>query len=462
MIDFSIYAARRKKVLDAMLARTGGGVAIVHTAPEVVRNGNSEHAYRHDSSFYYLTGFTEPEATLVLLANADGSAQSILFCRAKNAEREIWDGYRYGPDAACAAFGFTAAYPSDALSTAMPVLLANQPAVYYKVADNAATDAAMQGWLDTIRAQARSGQTPPLQAIDIRLIVDEMRLVKSAPELDIMRQAGKISAAAHVRAMQFTRPGVAEYQIEAEMLHTFRMAGAAAPAYTSIVATGANSCVLHYRAGKAVCGANDMVLIDAACEYEGYASDITRAFPANGVFSPEQKAVYEIVLAAQTAAVSVLRAGAGYNDYHVAATRVLAQGMVDLGFLTGSVDSVIESGKHQQFYMHKTGHWLGMDVHDCGDYRDPNVLSQRDAEGKPIARPFRTLQAGMVMTVEPGFYIRPADNVPPAFWNIGVRIEDDAIITPTGCELMTRGVPVAVAEIEAIMKAGREAREGRS
>ena len=435
---------RRARLLQCM-QQNGGGVAIVPTAPEVMRNSDAEYPYRHDSYFYYLSGFTEPEATLVLIAPAAGTPRALLFCREKNAEREIWDGYRYGPPAAAVAFGFDAAFDIAQLDAELPKLLADMPMLYYAMGRDAGFDAQVRGWLSAVRGQARTGVTAPTGVQDIRPLLDEMRLFKDAGEIDIMRRAATISGGAHARAMRQSAPGKTEYQIEAELLHEFRHAGAEAPAYTSIVATGANACVLHYRAGAAVLKDGDMVLIDAGCEVAGYASDITRTYPANGRFSPAQQQLYEIVLAAQQAAIAAARPGAAFNDGHDAAVRILAQGMLDTGLLqrerVGNVDDVIEKGDFRQFYMHRTGHWLGMDVHDVGDYREAAAN-----------RPWRRLQPGMVLTVEPGLYVRPAEGVPEAYWNIGIRIEDDVAITGSGCEVLSASAPKSIAEIEAVMR----------
>ncbi len=434
------HAARRAALMASIRSLTGGGIAIVRTAPEVPRNYDSDYPYRFDSHFYYLTGFAEPEAVIVLDTAAN---KSILFCRSKDEEREIWDGYRWGPAAAKEAFGFDEAYAIDELAAKLPDLLANQPAVYAQLG-NAAAEAQVHECLKTLRLQLRLGKVPPAQLRDVQLVLAEQRLIKDAAELATMARAASISARAHVRAMQTCKVGQREYTLEAELLHAFRLEGSQFPAYGSIVATGANSCVLHYRADNAVLKHGDMVLIDAGCELDGYASDITRSFPANGVFTGEQKAVYELVLAAQDACLKELAPGKRFNEYNDAATRVLAQGVIDFGWVTGSLDGVIESGSYRQFYMHRAGHWLGMDVHDCGDYRVPGTVGDN--------RPWRALEAGMVLTVEPGLYVRPAANVPQAFWNIGVRIEDDAVITKTGYELTTREVPVSVVEIEAVMR----------
>ncbi|TWC69920.1 Xaa-Pro aminopeptidase [Herbaspirillum sp. SJZ099] len=441
------FAERRARLIASM-QQAGGGVAIIPTAPEVMRNRDADYPYRHDSYFYYLSGFTEPEAVLVLVAGKEN--RSILFCRDKNLEREIWDGYRFGPQAAQQEFGFDASHPIDELDKSMPALLADAPAVYYALGHDDRRDAQLQRWLQGVRALARSGVAAPGSIVDVSVLLDDMRLFKDAFEIDLMKRAGIISAEAHCRAMRLSRPGLREYHLEAELLHEFRRNGSQYPAYGSIVATGANSCVLHYRAGDAELKDGDLVLIDAGCELDSYASDITRTFPANGKFSGPQRELYDIVLAAQNAAVAEIVPGKRFMDGHDAAVRVLAQGMLDTGLLdknkVGSLQDVIEKGDYRQFYMHRTGHWLGMDVHDVGDYRDPPA-----ADG---SKPWRTLQPGMVLTVEPGIYVRPGEGVPEQYWNIGIRIEDDAHVTPTGCELLTTGVPSKADDIEALMRQG--------
>ncbi|MGL4575004.1 MAG: aminopeptidase P N-terminal domain-containing protein [Burkholderiaceae bacterium] len=440
--NVNIYSERRAHAIARMNA-AGGGIGIVATAPEVPRNADSDYQYRYDSYFYYLTGFEEPQSVVVLIAG--DKPKQILFCREKNEEREIWDGYRYGPAAAREAFGFDEAYDITKLDEMMPQLIANQSAVHSFVGTS--MDAKLAQWLGVIRGQVRAGKVAPQIFFDLRKILNEMRLIKDAHELDIMRAAGKISAGAHVRAMRKCKPGLREYHLEAELLHEFRMHGSEYPAYGSIVGTGANSCILHYRAGNTEIKDGDVVLIDAGCELQGYASDITRTFPANGKFSGPQKAIYELVLAAQEASIAQVKAGNRFSAYHDASTKTLAQGMIDLGLVKGSLDAVLESGSYKQFYMHRAGHWLGLDVHDCGDYADASATY---VEGKE--RESRKLQAGMVLTVEPGLYVRPADNVDPKWWNIGVRIEDDIVVTAQGNENLTRGVPVTVAEIEALMR----------
>ena len=458
----SIYAQRRARLAAQLGA---GGIAILPTAPERPRNRDSDYLYRHDSYFYYLTGFTEPGAWLVLTAEG----QATLFCQPKDLEREIWDGYRLGPDAAPATLGVQAAHSSAELDAKLPRLLENSGQVWFPFATHAGLAARVEGWLNQVRARVRYGALCPARQGDLCLLLDEMRLVKDEHELAILRRAGAISAGAHVRAMQASarmlRAGedVREYHLEAELLHEFRRHGAQAPAYNSIVASGANACVLHYRADVAPVRAGELVLIDAGCELGGYASDITRTFPADGRFTGPQRALYDLVLASQKAAIAATRAGARFNDPHDAAVAVLAQGMLDLGLLdagkVGTVQDVIESRAYFQFYMHRTGHWMGMDVHDCGSYVEPGEVGQVSERKDPLSgeviknRPSRILRPGMVTTLEPGIYVRPAPGVPEPFHHIGIRIEDDAIVTEGGCELMTRGVPVEAGEIEALMRA---------
>ncbi|OGV77080.1 MAG: Xaa-Pro aminopeptidase [Methylotenera sp. RIFCSPLOWO2_02_FULL_45_14] len=433
MSNMNEFKARRQQLIQAM----GNGIAIVTTAPEVIRNRDSHYPYRFDSYFYYLTGFKEPEAMLVLIAGVD--PKSILFCRDKDMEREIWDGFRYGADAAKALFAFDEAYSFKQLDEMMPNLLSNQEKLFFSLGADASWDARITGWLNQVKAQARSGVSAPNDIADVRKFVDEMRLYKSPVEVDLMRRSANIAAAAHNRAMQKVRAGKMEYEIEAEFLHEFYRKGAQSPAYTSIVAGGANACTLHYNANNCELKDGDLLLIDAGCELDGYASDITRTFPVNGKFSAAQKDVYELVLAAQAAAIAQVNPSNHWNAPHDAALDVLAQGFIDLKLCQGSKDAVLESGAYRQFYMHRTGHWLGLDVHDAGEYKDKHG-------------DWRMLQAGMTLTVEPGCYIRPADNVPQHLWNIGIRIEDDALVTESGCEIITSDAPKTVADIEAAMQ----------
>ena len=461
MTPQSNYAQRRAHVA-AQLGKNG--IAIIPTAPERPRNRDSDYIYRHDSYFYYLTGFGEPNATLVIT----GDGRSILFCAPKDMEREIWDGFRLGPEAAPSALGVSAAYSIDELDTQMPKLLENRDAAWYPFAIHEGLEARVGGWLNKVRARARYGALCPEQQRDLCAILDEMRLVKDEGELDTMRRAAQISARGHIRAMQTSarrlREGkeVREYHLDAELLHEFRDGGSQYSAYGAIVAAGANACVLHYRADAAPVRDGELVLIDAGCELDGYASDITRTFPANGKFTGPQRALYDLVLASQQAAIDVTRPGSRFTDPHDATVKVLAQGMLDVGLLdrnkVGGVDDVIEKRAYFQFYMHRTGHWLGMDVHDCGSYVEPSQLGEVSERKDPLSgelirnRPSRILKQGMVLTIEPGLYVRPAEGVPEQFHNIGIRIEDDAAVTADGCELMSRGVPVKADEIEALMR----------
>ncbi|MDT7929781.1 aminopeptidase P N-terminal domain-containing protein [Tepidimonas sp.] len=457
----SLYAQRRAR-LAAQLG--DGGIAIIPTAPERMRNRDSEYLFRFDSYFYYLTGFTEPRAWLVL--TADG--RSTLFCQPKDLEREIWAASRRGPAAAPAALGVDEAYPVDELDTRLPPLLENRSSVWYPFATHAGLETRIESWLQKVRARVRYGVLCPQALRDACALLDEMRLIKDAHELDVMRRAARISAHAHVRAMQrcaaMIRAGedVREYHLDAELLHEFRRHGSQYPAYGSIVAAGANACVLHYRADNAPVRAGELVLIDAGCELDGYASDITRTFPANGRFTGPQRDLYELVHAAQQAAIDATRPGARFVDAHDAAVKVLAQGMLDLGLLdrndVGHLDDVIEQRHYFRFYMHRTGHWLGLDVHDVGSYVEPSEVGQTSERRDPLSgeiirdRPSRILRPGMVLTIEPGLYVSPSSGAPAHFWNLGIRIEDDAVVTDTGCELITRDVPVEPDAIEALMR----------
>jgi Xaa-Pro aminopeptidase len=434
-LDTAIYAARRARLLHAM----GEGVAVVPTAPERIRNRDSHYPYRHDSYFYYLTGFTEPEAALVLVGGA--APRAILFCRERNVEREIWDGDRHGPEQARERFGFDEAHPIAALDERLAALLENQPALYAPLGGDPEWDARAMRWLNAVRAKSRAGIEAPERIHDVRAVLDEMRLVKDAHELACMRRAAAISADAHRRAMQATRAGRFEYEIEAELLYAFRRQGAQFPAYWPIVAGGRSACTLHYVANDARLEDGTLLLIDAGCELDGYAADITRSFPVNGRFTRAQRDVYEIVLAAQRAAIEQVRPGAGWHEPHDAAVRVLAQGLLDLKLLPGGLDEVLEKETYKRFYMHRTGHWLGLDVHDAGEYKRAGL--------------WRTLEPGMTLTVEPGLYIRAADDVPAALRDIGIRIEDDVAVTAQGCEVLTAAAPKATDEIEALMREQR-------
>ena len=432
-ININEFSKRRYQLMTEMVE----GVAIVPTSPELIRNRDSHYPFRFDSYFYYLSGFKEPESVLFLIAGPQ--AKTILFCRDKDIEREIWDGFRYGPAAAVSEFGIDAAYSMSQLDEIAPQLMANQSKLFYSLGAETVWDARVTGWINQLRSQARTGVSVPDSIVDVRKLLDEMRLYKSEAEVAVMRRSTNIAAAAHQRAMQFTRPGMMEYEIEAEFLHEFYRHGSQAPAYTSIVAGGANACTLHYNANNAKLRDGDLLLIDAGCELDGYASDITRTFPVNGKFSAPQKDLYELVLASQAAAISKVAPNNHWNTPHEAALDVLVRGFIDLGLCKGSHDEVLEKGSYRQFYMHRTGHWLGLDVHDAGEYKDQ--------QGE-----WHMLEPGMTLTVEPGCYVRPAENVPEHFWNIGIRIEDDVLVTPEGCEVLTSAAVKSVADIESLMK----------
>ena len=455
------YAERRTRVAAQLGA---DGIALIPTAPERPRNRDSDFLFRYDSYFHYLTGFTEPNAWLVIT----GDGKSTLFCAPKDLEREIWDGFRLGPDAAVGALAVDAAHSIKELDAQLPKLLENRDAVWFPFAVHEGLESRVGGWLNQVRARVRYGALCPEQQRDLCSVLDEMRLIKDPHEQDTMRRAGQISARAHIRAMKLSakmlREGqdVREYHLDAELLHEFRLGGSQYPAYSSIVAAGANACVLHYRADAGRVQSGELVLIDAGCELDGYASDITRTVPANGKFSGPQRALYDLVLASQEAAVAATKAGARFVDPHDATVKVLAQGLLDVGLLdknkVGTAQDVIDKRAYFQFYMHRTGHWLGMDVHDCGSYVEPSQAGEVSERKDPLSneiiknRPSRVLQPGMVLTIEPGLYVRPAEGVNQQFHNIGIRIEDDAIVTDSGCELISRGVPVKAEEIEALMR----------
>jgi len=447
-----LYQLRRNALAKHIFNKTGGGIAVIATAPELARNRDSDFPYRHDSDFFYLTGFEEPGATLVMKVGASGKShqlESHLFCRPKDLEREIWDGIRLGPDAAPEVLGIEFAHSNHELDQKLGELLADQDAIYVRLAESAEEDRRIRHWMKQVRGQTRSGINPPSEFHDVEVLIHEMRLFKDAHEIDTMRRAAAISARAHIRAMHACKPGMREYQLEAELLHEFRNSGAQSVAYNSIVAGGANSCILHYRAGSTELRSGELCLIDAGCELDGYASDITRTFPVNGKFTGPQRALYDITHAAQEAAIADTKPGNTFMQPHDAALKVLTQGLLDEKLIklseVGSLENAIETGAYRRFYMHRTSHWLGMDVHDVGSYREPITTPAEE-------KPWRILKSGMVITIEPGLYVRPADDVNEAFWNIGIRIEDDAVINDAGCELISRGVPVKADEIEALMK----------
>lgn len=433
------YARRRKSLMEQMEPNS---IAILPAAPVYIRNRDVEHVYRQDSDFQYLTGFPEPEAVMVLIPGRE-HGEYVLFCRERDPERELWDGLRAGQDGAVAQYGADDAFPIGDIDDILPGLIEGRERVYYAIGTNEKFDHRLMEWINVIRSKARQGAIPPNEFVALDHLLHDMRLYKSAAEAKVMREAAEISARAHVRAMQVSRAGLYEYHLEAELDYEFRKGGAKMPAYGSIVAAGRNACILHYRENDALLRDGDLVLIDAGCEIDCYASDITRTFPVSGKFSPEQKAIYELVLAAQEAAFKEIAPGKHWNEAHEATVRVITAGLVELGLLEGEVDELIAAEAYKPFYMHRAGHWLGMDVHDVGDYK--------------VGGEWRVLEPGMAMTVEPGIYIAVDNEKVAKKWRgIGVRIEDDVLVTKTGCEIITGGVPKTVAEIEALMAAARQ------
>jgi Xaa-Pro aminopeptidase len=412
-------------------------IAVLPAAPTRVRNNDVEYVYRQDSDFHYLTGFDEPES-VVVLAPGRPEGEYILFVRERNRERETWDGRRAGPDGAVRDYGADEAFPIGRLDEILPGLLATRERVYHTMGVYHDFDQRVVGWVNTLRAQARAGRHPPQEFAALDHVLHDMRLFKSSREVGLMRRSGAIAAGAHVRAMRFCRPGATEYQVMAELLHEFHRHNADI-SYHPIVGGGANSCVLHYRDNNATLADGDLLLIDAGCELEFYASDITRTFPVNGRYTPEQRAVYEVVLAAQRAAFAEIHPGNHWNAPHDAAVRAITQGLVKIGLLKGRVPQLIRDGAYRQYFMHRTGHWLGMDVHDVGDYK--------------VDDEWRVFEPGMALTVEPGVYIAAGSKAPKRFWNIGIRIEDDVVVTAKGHEVLTGGVPREVEEIERLMAA---------
>lgn len=429
------FKQRRDHLAQKMGANS---VAIIATRAEMYRNRDADYKYRADSSFYYLTGFAEPEAVAVLETFAEGETYRYsLFCRERNREMEIWNGYRAGVEGAVEIYGADEAFAIDLLDQEIIAKLLNKDRLYFRIGHQAEFDARLSQWIQKADAQQRRGSTSPAEVIQLDRLVDEMRLKKSAQEIELMQIASNISADAHTRAMQSVKPEMMEYALEAELNYIFGKNGCV-PAYNSIVGGGENACILHYVENNKPLKDGDLVLIDAACEYEFYASDITRTFPVNGKFSPEQKALYNIVLDAQLAAIDATRIGNHYKYPHEVAVKILTQGLVDLGLLSGNVDELVESEAFRQFFMHGTGHWLGMDVHDVGAYKH--------------GEDWRAYEAGMVVTVEPGLYVAPDDETVDAKWRgIGIRIEDDIVVTENGPLVLTNNVVKTVEEIEQLM-----------
>lgn len=434
-MDKREHARRRKRLMDIV---DDGGIAIQPTAPERLRNRDVYYPFRPDSDFFYLTGFPEPEAVLVMVPDR-AQGECLLFCREKDPEAETWHGRRIGLDAACELYGADDAFPISDLDDILPGLLENKERIYYTMGRYQDFDHRLMGWLQRVSSKGRAGVHTPDQFISLAHYLHEMRLYKSREEIRTMRRAAQIAAVAHRRAMETCQPGMYEYQVEAELLHSFLQQGARATAYPSIVGGGANGCILHYTDNSDVLQAGDLLLIDAGAELDSYASDVTRTFPVSGRFTPEQRAIYEIVLEAQLAAISAVRPGNSWNDPHLAAVETITRGLIDVGILKGRWRSLVKEEAYRPYYMHRTGHWLGMDVHDVGEYK--------------VGDEWRTFEPGMVTTVEPGLYLSPSlKGLAKRWWNIGIRIEDDILVTADGHEVLSAGAPKTVEEIEMTMR----------
>ena len=434
MITNKEYSARRKELMSLMHSNS---IAIISAAPEKVRSRDTHYPYKQNVNLSYLCGFPEPESVLVLIPGR-AQGEMVLFCRDKDPLRETWDGYREGPEGAVSNFGADDAFPIADIDDILPNLIEGKDRLYYAIGKDPEFDRHLMDWVNHVRNQRGNGALPPGEFVDLDHFINEMRLFKTAGELKIMRKAAEISVSAHSRAMKASKPGLFEYQLQAEIEHEFAVHGSAGAAYTSIVGAGKNGCILHYIENRDALKDGDLVLIDAGCEYQNYAADITRTFPVNGKFSDEQAAIYDIVLQAQTDAIAVIGPGIEYNKTNEATVLAITQGLVDLGILHGDVDELIASEAHREFYMHGAGHWLGMDVHDVGDYK--------------IDGQWRVYEPGMVVTIEPGIYIAPGNpNVDKKWHGIAVRIEDDIVVTKDGNENITAGVPKKRDEIEALM-----------
>ena len=432
-MDSKEFPRRRKRLMDMM---GHDSVAILPTSPQRTRSRDTLYSFRPDSDFYYLTGFPEPEAVVVLVPDR-AHGEFVLFCRERDPKMETWDGLRAGLEGACDLYGADDAFPIEDMDDILPGLLEDRERIYYTMGNDQSFDQRVVGWVNQVRERVRNGVNAPDEFISLTHILHDMRLYKSRQEIKAMRQSARIAAGAHIRAMKACKPGMMEYQVEAEFLHEFMSKGARSPAYTSIVGGGANGCILHYIDNDAELQDGDLLLIDAGAEYDYYASDITRTFPVNGEFSSAQRDIYEVVLAAQLAAIDQVKPGNHWNDPHEAAVQVLTQGMVDLGILKGRVKSLIKDNAYTKYYMHRTGHWLGMDVHDVGDYK-------LDGE-------WRMLEPGMALTIEPGLYFPETRGLAKKWWNIGIRIEDDVLVTKDGCEVLSKHAPKEIDEIESLM-----------
>jgi Xaa-Pro aminopeptidase len=427
------YARRRRHLMELIGA---GGIAVLPAAPERIRSRSTAYEYRQDSDFFYVTGFAEPEAVAVLIPGRR-QGEFVMFCRERNKERELWDGARAGPEGAVNEYGADDAFPMADIEDILPGLIEQSERVYYSMGVYQEFDQRLLGWMNELHSRRQSGHAPD-ELIALDHLLHEMRLFKSRRETTIMKQSARIAVAAHRRAMSVCEPGMMEYELEAEFLHEFARHGAAC-SYSPIVAAGANACVLHYTANNAELKDGDLVLIDAGCEYELYASDVTRTFPVNGEYTEPQRALYEVVYAASEAAIERASPGNHWNDPHDAAVKEITRGLRDLGILKGRLPSLVKAGAYRPFFMHKTGHWLGMDVHDVGDYK--------------VAEDWRLLEPGMVMTIEPGIYISPDERGVAKRWRgIGIRLEDDVHVTKRGPQVLTAGLPATAEEIQRHME----------
>ncbi len=435
-VDPQEFSRRRAALIERLRP---GAVALLAASPERVRSRDVHHAYRQDSDFFYLTGFAEARALLALVPGRE-QGEVVLFCQPKDPDKELWEGSLLGPDAAPETLGVDQAFPIGEADGIMPELMAGRERIHYRIGHEADFDEKVMGWVRVAREQARHGGPAPRQLLLLDDLLHEMRLFKSEEEIRLMREAARISAEGHRRVMRHCRPGMREYELEAELLHCFLRNGSRAAAYGSIVGAGANACILHYVDNRARIRDGDLVLVDAGCEYQHYAADITRTFPANGRFSPEQREIYQLVLRAQAAAIEAVRPGASCDAPQQAAVNEIVDGLLQLGLLAGAADEIIETGAYKPFYMHRVGHWLGIDVHDAGSYR--------------IGADWRPFEPGMVTTIEPGVYIAPDnENVAPRWRGIGVRIEDDVLVTANGNRMLSEGAPRGMDEIEAFMAA---------
>ncbi|HEX2678359.1 MAG TPA: aminopeptidase P N-terminal domain-containing protein [Polyangiales bacterium] len=447
VVPNSEYAERRRRFMESM----GQGVAVFASTPVAIRNNDVEHEYRQDSDLFYLTGFDEPESVLIL-STEHAEHRMVLFVRPRDPERETWDGPRAGIEGAKARFGADEAFPMAELSKKLPEYLKDVKRLHYRLGVDRAFDNVLLNAIDDVRRRARMGITPPREIVDPSVILHEMRLRKSGAEIEVMLKAAAITREAHARAMVVARPGRYEYEVEAEIMRVFRMHGAERPAYGSIVGSGVNATVLHHRRNDRQMKDNELLLIDAGAEFGYYACDVTRTFPVSGKFTAEQRAAYQLVLDSQLAAIEAVKPGATLPGIHAVALRVLVRGLIKLGIIEGPEDTAIEKELFKPYYMHRTSHWLGMDVHDVGDYHVPIPAGQPlPADPKAPRTQPRPIEPGFVLTIEPGLYFAPTTPCDPKWHGIGIRIEDDVLVTPEGHRVLTEGIPKGVDELERVL-----------